>query len=232
MDTVGKKINSVYVQVLYVQFESVHLRAFDIPKFRGYLAKKYASYQLIHNHLENDKLRYAYPVIQFKTIVNKPVIIGIEEGIHVLKKVFLDINELRINKQRIQINEKSVMLREWKLGQADEVISYRFISPWMVLNQENHKKYKRMKWHEQRAFLEKILAGNLKSLSKAFNYFIPGFENLHVRLDIKPLTRNFKNIKMTCFTGTFQTNFHIPDHLGLGKQTARGFGSGERIHKR
>jgi len=29
---------------------------------------------------------------------------------------------------------------------------------------------------------------------------------------------------MQCFTGDFTTNFLIPDFLGIGKQSARGFG--------
>jgi hypothetical protein len=29
---------------------------------------------------------------------------------------------------------------------------------------------------------------------------------------------------MLCFTGDFTTNFLIPEFLGLGKQSARGFG--------
>ncbi len=219
-------------KLICVQFDSVHLRSFDIPKFRGYLSEKYSSYNLIHNHLEDNRLRYAYPQIQFKTINNKPVIIGLGEGIEILKKVFLDIQELKINQERLQINEKSVMLREWKLGQTEEQVKYRFISPWMALNQENHKKYIHLSWHEKRSFLERILAGNLKSLAKGFQYFIPDFDNLHVQLDLKPVTRNFKNIKMTCFSGTFQTNFFIPDHLGLGKQVARGFGVVERLKEK
>jgi len=40
----------------------------------------------------------------------------------------------------------------------------------------------------------------------------------------KPLEVNFHNQPMQCFTGDFTTNFLIPEFLGLGKQSARGFG--------
>ncbi|MFH1847507.1 MAG: CRISPR-associated endonuclease Cas6 [Candidatus Omnitrophota bacterium] len=228
-DCAAKNIETIKIKVIRVKFESIYLRAFDIPKFRGYLSAKYSAYTFIHNHLQNDSLRYAYPLIQFKTIQNKPVIIGMEQGIEILKKVFLDIDELLINEKRFQINEKSVILEEYEFGQINLLKLYRFISPWMALNQENHKKYTELNRHERPLFLKKILAGNIKSLSKGFNYFIPDFDNLNIRLEVKPLTRNFKNIKMTCFQGTFQTNFLIPDYLGIGKQSARGFGTVEAI---
>jgi hypothetical protein len=49
-------------------FPHLQLNPFDIPKFRGHPAQKYPHYPLLHNHLENGRLRYAYPAIQFKTI--------------------------------------------------------------------------------------------------------------------------------------------------------------------
>lgn len=82
-----------------------------------------------------------------------------------------------------------------------------------------------MKWNEKRPFLEKILLGNLKSISHGFGYWIQNFESLYVESSLRPVSRNFKNIRMTCFAGEFTTNFLIPDYLGLGKQTARGFGT-------
>ena len=149
---------------------------------------------------------------------------AIGQGINVLKKVFFELDRLNINGKEMIINEKSVILNEVDFGQTEEPELYQFLSPWMALNQENHEKFKSLPWKEQRAFLEALLKGNLKSLSKGFEYFIPNFENLHIEADLKSVLRNFKNIKMTCFKGTFKTNFFIPDYMGIGKQAARGFG--------
>lgn len=209
---------------MVITFQAIRINDFNIPKFRGYLAERYSDYDLIHNHLNNNRLRYAYPAIQFKTINAHPVIVGIGEGIDILKKVFMDIDKLNIDGHIQRIDEKSIILEKVVLGQTDKMHQYRFISPWMALNSENHRKYKTLEWHQRRKFLEVILARNLKSLSKGFDYFIPDFPNIHVQAELKPVKRNFKNIKMTCFQGTFATNFIIPDHLGIGKQTARGFG--------
>ncbi len=220
-----KSVKTVRDNVIVIMFHGLRLNPFDIPKFRGYLGDRYRDYDLIHNHMENDKLRYAYPSIQFKVTDGQPTIVGIGNGIKVLKRVFMDIAHLDIDGRRYEINEKSVRLDRVKFGQIECAVGYSFVLPWMALNQENHRKYKKLSWHERRPFLENILRGNLKSLSKGLDYFIPDFENLNVQTDLKPIVRNFKNIKMTCFEGTFATNFIIPDYLGIGKQTARGFGT-------
>ncbi|MCH8069074.1 MAG: hypothetical protein IID16_07415 [Candidatus Marinimicrobia bacterium] len=89
-------INTINIDRLILNFQNLRMKTFDIPKFRGYLASEYKNYTLIHNHLENGRLRYAYPLIQFKVIDSQPTIVGIGEGIEILKNVFLDIGELDI----------------------------------------------------------------------------------------------------------------------------------------
>ena len=187
--------NVVKIKRLLVTFQNLQINDFDIPKFRGYLARRYSSFDLIHNHLDNNRLRYAYPSIQFKTTNSQPIIVAIGEGIDIMKRVFLDIDELRIEERTYTIDERSVILQDVELGKTSNMHQYQFISPWMALNTENHKKYKSLGWHERRGFLERVLAGNLKSLSKGCNYFIPDFSSLHVQVELRPVSRNFKNIK-------------------------------------
>lgn len=214
---------------LVIEFSGLPMKAFDIPKLRGAVAKQFPKFDLIHNHIENDRLRYAYPSIQFKVINDGPMIVGIGNGVDILKTVFMDISDLDFEGKNISINEKSVRLDTVEFGLVDKPLSYRFELPWMALNQENHKTYLALSWKEKRPFLENILRRNLKSISKGFDYFIPDFENLQVQTNLKPVKRNFKNQKMLCFAGTFITNFIIPDYLGIGKQTARGFGTVRRL---
>ena len=216
---------TIQVKIVQIAFENLRLNVFDVPKFRGYLAERYPTYDLIHNHISDKKFRYAYPSIQFKVLNKTPTIIGIGEGIEILKQVFIDIDQMIIEGKKYSIDEKSILLKEVEFGQSESQYSYEFITPYMALNQNNYEKYKDLEWNEKRKFVENILRGNLKSMSKGFNYFIPDFENLHIQGNFKSVLRNFKNIKMICFDGTFTTNFIIPDYLGIGKQTARGFGT-------
>ncbi len=205
-------------------FSGVELNKTDIPKFRGYLSSKYPNYDIIHNHLKDGSLRYSYPLIQFKTIDHKPAIIGINDGIDLLKKVFLEIGEIKIGEKNRDINEKSIALIEDEFGVSSDFIDYKFCSPWMALNQENYNKYNRLNRYDQLAFLKRILRENLKTISKGFGYTIPDIDEVKVDGRFIRKIVNFKNIKMLCFAGSFITNFHIPEFLGIGKQVARGFG--------
>ena len=212
-------------------FSGVELNKTDIPKFRGYLSSKYPNYDIIHNHLKDGSFRYSYPLIQFKTINHKPAIVGINEGIELLKKVFLEIQDMKIGEQRRVINEKSIVLREEEFGVSSDFIDYKFCSPWMALNQENYNKYNRMNRYDQMAFLKHILRENLKTISKGFGYTIPNIDEVRVDGGFRVKLVNFKNIQMLCFTGSFISNFHIPEYLGIGKQVARGFGMVGKIYR-
>jgi hypothetical protein len=217
------------VKVLKIVFLSAQLSKADIPKFRGFLANKYPNYDLIHNHLKDGELRYTYPQIQFKTIKGHPAIICIRDGISVLKQVFMELNNIKIGDKEETIFEKSISLKEEEFGVAERFIDYQFLSPWMALNQENYEKYKAMNPFEQMQFLKHILRENLKTISKGFNYTIPDIEKIRVDGNFEKKEVKFKNIKMVCFTGSFLTNFYIPDYLGIGKQVARGFGMVKKI---
>ena len=218
------------ITVMSVQLPELRLSSFDIPKLRGSVANQYRNFDLLHNHMEQDKVLYRYPQIQFKTINKIPTMIGILEGCNVLKDLFFELEQININGKDFPISQKSIdTLTDCPLGQTLELYTYRFIQPWMALNQNNHKKYQNLPSPMRNQFLAKILRGNLMSLSKGFNYFIPKMNELETYVDLKPAPRNFKNNRMLCFTGTFTTNFLIPKYLGIGKQVSRGFGTVRRI---
>lgn len=233
-DPVGffKTVSFRYMKItrnkITVAFPGLRMNEFDIPKFRGYLANRYSEYTLIHNHLPGGKFYYHYPLIQFKVVDKVPMMIGIADGVDILKKVFVDIAHLDIDGKSYTIDEKSVQLQADEIGQVNQPQPYRFLLPWMALNQENYRKYRSIEWKQRRDLLESIIFGNLMSLSRGLNYEIPSKEDLTVISGLKSVTRNFKNNRMLCFEGTFQTNFIIPDYLGIGKQTARGFGTLKR----
>ena len=221
----------VTVKIIQVQFPNNPMNRFDIPKFRGYIANRYPKYYLIHNHLENGKLRYGYPLIQFKTIRKIPTIIGIGESIDILKDVFLDVEEIDIDGKRESVWEKSIKVRQEEFGQSKEFFNYKFVSPWMALKEENYETYKVMNAVEKQLFLRHLLRENFKTVSKGFQYRIPDIDSVKVEGYFKPRTMNFKNVKMLCFKGEFTVNFLIPDYLGIGKQVARGYGMVKRVNR-
>ena len=217
------------IPILKITFLSNSLSRIDVPKFRGFLANKYTNYNLIHNHLENGKLRYAYPQIQFKVIDEHPVVIGIEEGINILKEIFIDLNNIKIGNNEDKVFEKSISLSEEKFGITKNNVDYTFLSPWLALNESNYEKYQKTGMQEKRKeLLENVLNGNILSLSKSLNYTVPGTIKAEI-IRYREVNTSLKGVPMIGFLGEFAVNFELPEYIGLGKSVSRGFGTIKKI---
>ncbi len=212
------------IRYLIVKWNDVIIEPRDIPKLRGFFLTQFPENHLFHNHLPGQKFSYKMPQIQYRIIDKHPALLAINEAIDLAKQVFLEVGKLEINGKTIISNEREMILREEDFGQSKEYYNYYFASPWMALNQENYDAYKKLDTFKQNQKLKTILKNNLKTLSKAFQYWIPDTENLNVDGWFHPAEVNFHNQTMLCFTGEFTTNFLIPEFFGLGKQSARGFG--------
>ncbi|HEY8365307.1 MAG TPA: CRISPR-associated endonuclease Cas6, partial [Haloplasmataceae bacterium] len=188
---------------------------------RGFIANKYKEYNELHNHLNNENI-YRYPLIQYKVIDNKPTILAINETIDILKQIDKTLTYIDISGIKKEITDKSIEISNYQLGCIDSFKQYQFITPWMGLNSTNYRIYCEVNDIEKSNLLENILIGNIISLSKGLNYTVTN--NLHVDITFQPKLVNYKNQKMICFIGKFQTNFLIPDYLGLGKSVAKGYG--------
>ena len=212
------------IRYIVVVFTDVKMRAAEIPKLRGYFARKFPENHYFHNHLPGNAHSFKMPLIQYRIIDGSPALIGIGEGIEAMKQVFFEIDELNINGAVLSSDEKQISLIEAELVQSEEFLDYRFVSPWMALNSENYQEYLKLNVVERKQKLRQILRGNLLTLSKGFGYTIPEFDKVAVDGWFSPLEVNFHSQVMQCFKGEFTVNFNIPEHLGLGKQSARGFG--------
>lgn len=209
--------------MLTVSLEGNKVESRDVPKIRGYLAGRFPQYIELHNHLGNDKFRYGYPVIQYKSIGGVTNILAINDASKILIDIFYDVKEIDMKDKVMSILEKGYVLKTLELGPSDGLIEYEFISPWMALNQENYEMYVKASQDEKAGVLKKVLVGNILSMAKGLNCWVD--KPIEAMIKLRPVEVNYKNKKMVGFRGRFMTNFVIPDYLGLGKSVARGFGT-------
>jgi len=78
----------IKIRYILVVFTDMKMQPSDIPKLRGYFAKKYADIHHFHNHLPGEGYDYRMPLIQYRIIEGSPAMIGIGEGIEIMKQVF------------------------------------------------------------------------------------------------------------------------------------------------
>jgi len=199
----------------------------DAAKLRGFFATSFNEYALLHQHV-TDKLIYRYPLIQYKMLREGPLILGINEGAEVLKEIYDKFDEIKLGESTYSIMERGVILRSEEFGCSQKIHSYRFVTPWLALNQKNYEKYRGASPVERRDLLRSILVGNLLSASKGLGYVAKE----HIRLEVGGTTEEIcqlKDEKVTGIRGEFMANFEIPELLGLGKSVSRGFGAVTRL---
>lgn len=195
-------------------------------ELRGFFATRFNEYTLLHQH-SADKLIYRYPLVQYKMIDSKPMVVGINEGAEVLKQIYDKYEEIKLGENVYEIVEKGISVANQEFGIAENVHIYEFATPWFALNQENYIKYHDMKAVDKNEILKKTLVGNLLSMSKSLEYQVP--DRIECELSVNIRKNRLKGVSMMTFVGNFSTNFIIPDYLGIGKSVSRGFGAVRQV---
>lgn len=192
----------------------------DASKLRGYFANKF-KYPIFHNY-SKEGLLYSYPRIQYKVLEGTASILGIEEGVKVLKEISEEIDDLKLGMSTYTVKQKVMYEQKCYVGATQKMLNYKFLTPWLALNPNNYQKYREIRdWREKKELLNGILVGNILSMCKGLGIVVEKRLNLHSRLEAEKV--EYKVI-LTGFTGEFRTNFAIPDLLGLGKGVSHGFG--------
>jgi len=216
------------IKTMLLKMESDQPIKEDSAKLRGFFARKFNGYLLLHNHLGNNKFLYQYPRIQYKTIDQVKVILGLAEGIDILQSIYNQYDKITLDGHSYQIFTKEIILKEEDFGIVAKNLKYKFLIPWFALNEENYQRYKNYNYSERTDQLRSILIRNIMAMAKTFQYFIES--KIIVNTSLKETTIKFKGKDAIGFLGNFQVNFNLPDYIGLGKSVSRGFGTIKKIN--
>lgn len=212
------------IRILLVQFEN-EIQPWEVPAFRGaVIATAGKQHILFHNH-KDDKYLYSYPLIQYKQINRKPMLMSIDQGIeeihHFFEKMQLGIllgdrpYELKID----QLNMNQFTMQVW-----DKLWDYR-IRNWIALNQNNYPAYMKLEaLTDKISFLENLLKANILSFAKGIGWEIENPIEAKIKALSEPRLISLKGLKVMSFNCDFSTNVFLPTYLGLGKSVALGFG--------
>jgi hypothetical protein len=192
---------------------------------RGFIGKRFPELSLLHNHSPDTSFIYIFPRVQYRIFNCEVLIIGIEEGVDAVKHIEPALSELSLNRETYRIVEKTGIENEVYFGVVKDLQHYSFLTPWLALNEKNYEKYQKLgSWANKKELLEKILIGNIISMSKSLGYTVP--EPIKANFGkLKEVQTKLKGTHMLGFLGTFSVNFEIPDYWGIGKSVSRGFGT-------
>jgi CRISPR-associated endoribonuclease Cas6 len=167
---------------------------------------------------------YQHPLIRYDVSGNQALMLGLAEGAFLLRSL-PQLKILRLGTSTHRVLSQSTEASRVEIGPCDEPIIYRFLSPFLALNQENYPVWNGGDLFTRRRLLQRVAVGNLLSLSKAINLNVTTELHAEVELapdgwhDLKP------GVQLLGFRGLVQVNFRLPDHWGIGKSSARGFGT-------
>ena len=199
----------------------------DLEKLRGFLADKYRKNTVFHNHL-SDGYNYTYPKLQYKLIKNMLSIMGIGEDVtEINKKLFEEIDYLNIDGNLIFDIQKEIEIFDDEIEfMGDKMYEYRFVTPYLPLNDKNFSKYLRRDYT-----LEQAITNNILEVLKGLGIWLEKENKIYVSADLQITSRDLKNVNMIAFIGNFYTNIKFPDYFSLGKRKSLGYGTFVKVKK-
>jgi hypothetical protein len=176
------------------------------------------------HHHACDGFVYQHPLIRYDICGNQAIIHGLAEGAFLLRAI-PNFEILRLGPEEYRVLDYSTEVNRLELGPCAEPVIYHFQTPYLALNQLNHPTWEKGDPFARRRLLERIVVGNLLSLSKAVGLSVS--ERLHAEVDLIPDSwHELKpGLRLQGFRGAVQVNFRLPERWGIGKSSARGFGT-------
>ena len=215
-----------YVRILTVLTDAEILQR-EVPLFRGAVISSLGEHPNLyfHNHLDDDKFRYAYPLIQYKRLGGKAAIVCVEDGVDIIGQFLTEVNgTLNIGDRQVtchtdKIQPARILVQTW-----EEMFCYH-ISRWLPLNSKNYQLYQNIEGVVERvSFLENILKANLLSMLKGLDIYLEKELTLKITEISDPYLLHNKGVKMMAFNADFKCNLSIPNNLGIGKNASIGCG--------
>lgn len=212
------------LKILKVQFDA-QIAPYEVPAFRGAIAAKVPRDSILYHNHDGEKLRYGYPLIQYKRIGRNPTIICVGEGVEEIHKFFENQDwGIEISGRKLEMNVEDLHMNELTIQLTERQRRYE-LREWMPLSEESFREYNNLPTIKDKiAFLEKKITGNILSLAKGIGWTVQD----QIKVDIidiqKTSTIRFKKTNMIVFDLSFYANVFLPNYIGLGRKVGFGFG--------
>ena len=202
----------------------------EIPFLRGAVIQAAGRDNvLLHNHVD-EKLRYSYPMVQYKRIDGLAAIVCIDMGLDAVRDIIaLDLPQVRLGRRITALPAPALELEETEVAITEDMHTYR-TTRYFPLNQDNHRRYNAMDSIVERyRLVEQCIVGNILSFAKGIGVFFDGTVTAQLVSVSHTELYDFKDIKLRGFDLVFKTNVRMPSYIGLGKHASLGAGTIIRI---
>ena len=212
------------INILTVQFAN-EISQQEIPLFRGAVIHSLENNSILfHNH-DGERLRYSYPLIQYKRIKGKAALVSLKQGTENIGELFsTKLQQFSLGTRVITPTIENIFPRNIRIQIWEHSFHYR-INRWIPLNSKNYKEYRQLTDNSTKVqFLSKILTGNILSMAKGLDVRFEKEVKCEITSFTESTTIKVKGISMQCIDAEFKCNVSIPNYIGLGKHASINFG--------
>ena len=191
---------------------------------KGVLMRKFQSKEIVPMLDGSYRDKFLYPRIQVKILDEQIHFVAISEGVSPIKDVLSNLDELDFGNITFKISDTEIEEKEDYFKPISKLISYRFVTPWIALNQATGNRYRSLKNEEKASYLNNLLGQNIVFMSREMGLELESNIFMKVKLpSFSPKTVDENN--WGAFDGEFETNFVLPNYLGIGNGITRGYGT-------
>ncbi len=168
--------------------------------------------------------KFLYPRVQVKILNEQIYLVGIKDGADPVLEMTKELELLNFGNITFKILDKDIEESIDQFKHVDQLLRYRFVSPWIALSKNTQNRYKFLKNKDRIAFLNRLLGQNIVFLAREMGVELNEKVYTKLRLDSlfpKPVYEN----NWGSFSGEFQTNFILPNYIGVGNGITRGYGA-------
>lgn len=198
-------------------------------RWRGAVASLFADDPAFHGHV-GDRTAPRYPEVHYRWVDGAPAIFALGTAAQRVLAHPWPGTSLRLGEDEVTLVEVDFRALAITRSFSRRLVRYELCAPWIALNQENFARYRTESYATRRAELDRILVGNLLTMSQAFGWFFEPDETVYAAFEpAGEVTTSLKGVPLIGFEGTFVTNLALPDGLAIGRSVSHGFGWFRRV---
>ncbi len=191
---------------------------------KGVFMKQYPNSPVIPMLDGRYRDKFLYPRVQVKILNEQIYLVGIKDGADPVLSITKDFELLNFGNITFNILDVEIEENIDQFKHVDQLLRYRFVSPWIALSKNTQNRYKFLKSKDRIAFLNRLLGQNIVFLAREMDVDLN--DKVYTKLKLnslfpKPVYEN----SWGSFSGEFQTNFVLPNYIGLGNGITRGYGA-------
>jgi len=191
---------------------------------KGILMKQFPNEKIVPMLDGTYREKFLYPRVQVKILNEQIYFIGIAEGVEPIKQVLNNLKTLDFGNITFEISDYEIEESKKKFHPSSKLFTYRFVTPWVALNQSTGKKYRYLKNKDRVNYLNKLLGQNIVFISRELGMELE--KNIFTKINLSTLLpQKLEENNWAAFDGEFKTNFILPNYIGIGNGITRGYGT-------